>query len=173
MSQVELFDKRTLTCVATCPIVTHEFSANDLVFTDSSQIVVATSENCGRVLDIRMNRWVCEFSGHRDWVYGVDVHNNTVALCSGDSRISLWDLCTGTQLHRVNTRSQSLQVIRIDDHKILHGGTSNRVSIVRPRDMLVTRNYRSHTGWVRCLDYDWRTLVSGGEDMKLLVHEFM
>lgn len=146
----------------------HDGTVFTIAYASENTLVSGGSDTLVKIWDIATQTATRTLTGHKDFVYNVDVSQHLIASCGLDRTVKIWDADSGEMIHDI-----AGHLLEVWDVAFEPGGTklatasadkTIRVWDVDSGDLIETLH--GHTDRVRGLDYspDGSLLVSVGHD---------
>lgn len=110
---------------------------------------------------------------HANWVWQViKLDGNTIASCSEDNSIKIWDIITGTSLATF-TENNPIISMAFNNHtrQLISGNLTGEISVRTLNEHYEQQNlytFSAHTGIIRTIKFiNKDTIATGGEDNKV------
>lgn len=128
---------------------------------DDSKVVVATHSNTVEIFHLESGRWIESLHGHLDWVWDFAFSDQLLVSASCDHTLMLWQLSS-----QVSNPSGFPNYMGGFDPFGYGYGYPYPQSSGSSRQL---QKYVGHEGWVQCVQFDDRKIVSGSGDQTIKV----
>jgi len=72
---------------------------------------------------------VKKFEGHKGWVFSIQFQDNRLISGAFDSKIKIWDMDKGAELHTMTGHNGFVICLRFDSQRIISGSGDKTVKI--------------------------------------------
>lgn len=110
------------------------------------------------------------FDGHQDTVRAVCLDADLVASGADDASIRIWSR-QANRCSQLLGHTGKIQCLQFDSNKLVSGATDSTIKIwnLATKACLQTLTTPPDAGWVRCLEYSERILITGST-RKFMTH---
>lgn len=157
-----------------------EDSHSDTVFglefsPDGKNIASVAADKFVKVYEVETGKHVKSFEGHTHHVLAVSwkADGKQLASAGADNSIKLWDFETGEQIRTVAGHNKQVTGVKWvgQTDKLISSCADRNVRLINSGNGRAERNFGGAGDFLYCVDVstDGKTVVSGGEDGKILV----
>jgi F-box and WD-40 domain protein CDC4 len=143
---------------------------------DDDQLIIATDNASYGLIELYntvTGERVRRISGHEGGVWALDFMGNVLVSGGCDRDVRVWDIKTGTMLHRMHGHTSTVRCLKIIDDQICV--TGSRDHTLRVWDLQTgecMHVLRGHEGSIRCLAVFGDLVVSGSYDNTLKIWNY-
>jgi WD40 repeat protein len=141
----------------------------------NGNVISCSNDNTANVWEPRTFTSLCRYTGHTNWVNGVDeIDGDKIVSVSLDKTIHIWSISTGLTLNKIDAGVPVWCVKYLPNLNRIVCGLNGSDENLRIYDCFTGRLEKTlrggHTNDVRSIDtLNEELIVSGGDDMKVFI----